>query len=197
MCCSGLRVLVRLSRVRCVCRASEGLVARHGLWSRAASFFRGDRSQFLEAMESGHIPGINGGQLAPGSGLGKRDYTVECEIPRPSLSLWIPGILRADELGEWKDGTAVYLDPSFAPAYMSRMTAHGWTPSGRWSGYSEFLDMNDHYKGRSLRHLRTIAQENNLQFIVQFRDVPYRASPVFANESFAVYRQSPGGSRGR
>jgi len=91
--------------------------------------------------------------------------------------------------GEWKDGTGIYWDPEFAATYVKRLNELGireapMKPSGPDS-------MVEIYKRQSLEHLLDIAHENHLQYIVQYADVTYNATPVHSNHSFRVYAVRP------
>ena len=87
--------------------------------------------------------------------------------------------------GEGRDGTAIYLYPPFAELYRQRMRALGieWGP--KWIDHDA---LQENYRRQSWDRLLTIARENNLSYIIQFRDVPYKVSPVFANHNYAVYK---------
>ncbi len=65
------------------------------------------------------------------------------------------------------------------------MAALGLEPGGTWGGFPE---MRENYKRQSWAGLVEIARENCLRYIVQFRDVPYPVSPVFANPTYAIYK---------
>ena len=87
--------------------------------------------------------------------------------------------------GEWKDGTAIYLYPPFADIYLQRMSEVGWRtpPDLRIPNV-----LKHRYESQSWETLFTIARRNNLQFIVQYREVPYPVTPVYENSVFSVYR---------
>jgi hypothetical protein len=91
--------------------------------------------------------------------------------------------------GEWKDGTSVYLDPEFAPTYLNRMNELGIHEAPMKPNTPN--SMPGIYRRQSLEHLLMIARENHLQYIVQYADVPYNATPVYSNPSFRVYAVSP------
>jgi len=87
--------------------------------------------------------------------------------------------------GEWKDGNQSYYFPPLADTYRRRMTALGLRPGSVWIG---FAAMRDNYKRLSWERLMEIARENHLRYIVQYREVAYPVLPVFANNTFAVYK---------
>ncbi|MGA8220378.1 MAG: DUF6798 domain-containing protein [Candidatus Acidiferrales bacterium] len=86
--------------------------------------------------------------------------------------------------GEWADGIALYLDPSFTDAYRERMLAVGYS-WGKWNGTESITEK---YKHLSWEQLLMLGRENGLRYIIQFRDVAYPAAPVFANQHYAVYK---------
>jgi hypothetical protein len=73
--------------------------------------------------------------------------------------------------------------PPFATIFLQRMTDLG-LPPGRPYGYDELLE---HYKRLPWKRVVAIARRNDLDFIIQFREVSYRAQPIYANDSYAVY----------
>ena len=92
--------------------------------------------------------------------------------------------------GEWKDGTAAYLYPPFADTYISRMRDVGWTTAPDLNGRGT---VQLRYKALSWETLLALATANRLQYIVQYRDVPYpdAPAPVYSNAGFAVYKIQP------
>lgn len=86
--------------------------------------------------------------------------------------------------GEWKDGTAAFHYPPFADVFLRREADFGIRPGPNWPDLG-FIQEN--YKRQSWNHLRTIAIQNHLDYIVQFRDVSYPAEPIFADSWYAVY----------
>lgn len=87
--------------------------------------------------------------------------------------------------GEWKDGSAIYLFPPFTDAYRKRMKALGFTSGPEWIDDQSKIRL---HKQQPWERLSAIARENNLSYVVQFADVRYGLLPVFANDSFAVYK---------
>ena len=49
----------------------------------------------------------------------------------------------------------------------------------------------EYYRRLSWEEVRGIATRNKLDYIVQFRDVQYPATPAFENSRFAIYRVMP------
>lgn len=90
--------------------------------------------------------------------------------------------------GEWKDGTAAFHYPPFADVFLQRESELGITPGNRWPdpGF-----MQENYKHQSWDHLQAIAVQNHLSYVVQFREIPYPAEPVFTNRWYAVYPITP------
>jgi hypothetical protein len=91
--------------------------------------------------------------------------------------------------GEWKDGTAIYLDHAFAPVYINRMNSLGvykppLIPSDPQS-------MPEIFKRLSFDYLRKVALENHLQYIVQYHWVKYAAKPLYSNSSYDIYSVGP------
>jgi len=92
--------------------------------------------------------------------------------------------------GEWKDGTAVYLDPPFADTYISRMNDVGWSTAPDINGHGT---VEQRYRALSWATLLALSRKHHLQYIVQYRDVSYPEAPppVYANPGFAVYKVQP------
>jgi hypothetical protein len=86
--------------------------------------------------------------------------------------------------GEWKDGQAMYLYPPFEDEYRKRMMAVGYS-WGKWNGTEAIAET---YKHLSWERLLAIAQQNHLSYIIQFHDVAYRSTPIFANQHYSVYK---------
>jgi hypothetical protein len=99
-----------------------------------------------------------------------------------------PGGFRAfserSSWGEWKDGQAMYLYPPFEAEYRKRMMAVGYS-WGNWMGTEAITQK---YKQLSWNQLLETARENHLSYIIQFREVIYPANPLFANQSYSVYK---------
>ncbi len=88
--------------------------------------------------------------------------------------------------GEWSDGNAMYFYPAFADTFLGRVKVLDQTlarPQG--AGIVDF--MMEVYKNQSWDRIRSVANENKLDYIVQFRSVQYPIEPVYANERFAIY----------
>jgi hypothetical protein len=99
-----------------------------------------------------------------------------------------PGGFRAfserSSWGEWRDGQAMYLYPPFENEYRKRMMAVGYS-WGKWNGTEAITEA---YKHLSWERLSVIARQNHLSYIIQFRNVSYPATPIFANQDYAVYK---------
>jgi hypothetical protein len=99
-----------------------------------------------------------------------------------------PGGFRAfserSSWGEWRDGQAMYLYPPFESEFRRRMMAVGYS-WGKWNG-TETITAT--YKHLTWERLSAIAHQNHLSYIIQFRDVVYPATPVFANQDYSVYK---------
>jgi Domain of unknown function (DUF6798) len=103
---------------------------------------------------------------------------------------------RRSSWGEWKDGTAVYLYPPLADTYISRMKDVGWSVAPDLNGRGT---VRERYKQLSWGKLLALAEKNNLQYIVQYRDVSYPAAPApaYSNPGFTVYKVQPRDKSGR
>lgn len=86
--------------------------------------------------------------------------------------------------GEWTDGNVMITHPPFADVFLQRMAALGLEPGHPW----ELARLEENYRGQSWERVHKIARENQLEYIIQFRDVSYAARPVYQNREFAVYR---------
>ncbi len=87
--------------------------------------------------------------------------------------------------GEWSDGNAMYFYPAFADTFLGRVKVLDQTPRPQGAGIVDF--MMEAYKNQSWDRIRSVANENKLDYIVQFRSVQYPIEPVYANERFAIY----------
>jgi hypothetical protein len=87
--------------------------------------------------------------------------------------------------GEWKDGSLIYTFPPLADEWIRRMRAIGVRPEPFVGSYER---MQNDYKEQSWVHLAGVARAEKIDYIVQYRDVPYSIPRVFANARFAVYR---------
>ena len=86
---------------------------------------------------------------------------------------------------EWKDGNTFMTFPPYADEWLRRMRVIGIRlkpPLG------SPRSMQNDYKEQSWEHLLSVAREEKIDYIVQFKEVPYTVLPVFANERFAVYK---------
>ena len=86
--------------------------------------------------------------------------------------------------GEWKDRQAMYHYPRFEQEYRKRMMAVG-TSWGKWYGTAAITETYQHLPWDQLLE---VARQNHLDYIIQFHDVVYTATPIFANEDYAVYK---------
>jgi hypothetical protein len=80
---------------------------------------------------------------------------------------------------EWKDGVIIFNVPLYASEWLRRM---------RTIGFRHRRRMRNDYEEQSWEHLPSVARAEKIDYIVQFKEVPYSILPVFANERFAVYR---------
>jgi len=90
--------------------------------------------------------------------------------------------------GEWKDGTAIYLIPSFSDEYLRRMREVGIDTSNHWI---ELKQMMKNYDRLPWEQLLKVAQTNKLDYIVQFRDARYPDHAIYSNSRYAVYKVRP------
>ena len=88
--------------------------------------------------------------------------------------------------GEWSDGNAMYFDPEFANTFRNRVAALDAAPVPQGTGIIDSL--TERYKEQPWDRIQAIAQQNHLEYIVQFRSTPYSAAPVYANATFAIYK---------
>ena len=88
--------------------------------------------------------------------------------------------------GEWSDGNAMYFYPAFADTFLKRVAALDRAPVPQGTGIIDSLA--EVYKKQSWDRLRAVANENKLDYIVQFGSARYPSEPVYANASFAIYR---------
>jgi hypothetical protein len=87
--------------------------------------------------------------------------------------------------GEWSDGNAMYFYPAFAGTFMKRLRAFGTEPVPRGSDIADSYE--DAYKKWSWDRAQSVARENGLAYVLQYKDVKYPVAPVYANEGFAIY----------
>ena len=80
----------------------------------------------------------------------------------------------------------MFVYPPFADVFLRRMAALGLQPGATWFAANPGL-LEDNYKRQSWDHILTIARENQLDYIVQFRSVHYPVVPVYENSELAVY----------
>ncbi len=88
--------------------------------------------------------------------------------------------------GEWSDGNAMYFDPAFANTFRNRVAALDQAPVPEGTGIVD--SVTERYKSQSWDRIRALANENKLDYIVQFRSAQYPAAPAYANAMFAIYR---------
>jgi hypothetical protein len=89
--------------------------------------------------------------------------------------------------GEWKDGDAIYSFPAFAGEWRRRMDAVGIPLMAEKHRRNNRL-LEQYYKEQSWEHLLAVAREHQINYVVQFAEVPYGVPSVFRNKEFAVYR---------
>jgi hypothetical protein len=88
--------------------------------------------------------------------------------------------------GEWSDGNAMYFYPAFADTFLKRVAALDRAPVPQGTGIIDSLA--EVYKKQSWDRIRAVANENKLDYIVQFRSARYPSEPAYANAGFAIYR---------
>lgn len=86
--------------------------------------------------------------------------------------------------GEWEDGAALHYFPEFTDLYRQRMLSVGYS----WNKWGGVVEMAENYKHLSWEHLETLARQNHLSYIIQFREASYPVAPAFANQRYAVYK---------
>ncbi len=91
--------------------------------------------------------------------------------------------------GEFTDGNAMYFDPSFATKFLTRILAIHKPIAAQGLNVAALL--REYYERLSWEQIRGIATRNNLNYIVQYREIKYPKSPVFQNGCFAIYNVSP------
>ena len=89
------------------------------------------------------------------------------------------------------DGVISVHYPPFADEFVKRMAEFGFRPGPVWQRGQggDFMEAN--YRKQSWNHLRELATNNGLDYIVQFRDVQYPVVPIFENSTYAVYQARP------
>lgn len=86
---------------------------------------------------------------------------------------------------EWKDGNTAFNFPPYADEWLRRMRAIGIRlQPARATAQS----IQNDYKDQPRDYLWRVAREERIDYIVQFKQVPYDIPPVFENERFAVYK---------
>lgn len=88
--------------------------------------------------------------------------------------------------GEWSDGNAMYFDPEFANTFRNRVAVLKDPPVPEGTGIVDSL--TERYKEQPWDRIQAVAQQNRLDYIVQFRSTPYSAAPVYANATFGIYK---------
>lgn len=88
--------------------------------------------------------------------------------------------------GEWSDGNAMYFYPAFADTFVKRVAVLDPVPVPR--GLEIIDSMTAAYANQTWRRIRAVAEEHQLDYIVQFRSTAYPAEPVYANSAFAIYK---------
>jgi hypothetical protein len=103
--------------------------------------------------------------------------------------------------GEWKDGDILYTFPTFAGEWRRYIGAVGTQsidgqhkPNTILQQYKEqswayrestILQL---YKEQSWEYILAVAREHQMNYVVQYAEVPYGVPSVFRNKEFAVYR---------
>jgi hypothetical protein len=88
--------------------------------------------------------------------------------------------------GEWSDGNAMYFDPAFADVFLKRVKTLDPDPVPQGTGIIDTL--TEVYRKQSWDRIRAVANENHLDYIVQFKAVKYPGVPVYEDEGFAIYK---------
>ena len=83
----------------------------------------------------------------------------------------------------------MYYDPPFAEIFLTRMAAVHEPIA--LPGPGVLASWQEYYRRQSWEQVRGIATRNNLDYIVQFRDVQYPATAVFESGRYAIYRAVP------
>jgi hypothetical protein len=86
---------------------------------------------------------------------------------------------------DWKDGNAMFTLPEYAAEWRRRLDAIGIRLV---VGREDYAGKIQQYKEQSWERLLTVAREHNLNYLIQYGEVPYPVTPVFTNERFSVYK---------
>jgi len=117
-----------------------------------------------------------------------RRTPVEARFLVPPIGCGFRSISERSSWGEWKDGLAAWHYPPFADVFLQRVSEFGNLPGARRRDQDDLEALMERsYKGESWNSLRMIAQENKLDYVIQFADIEYPAEPVFRNNLYAVY----------
>lgn len=87
--------------------------------------------------------------------------------------------------GEWSDGNAMYFYPPLATTFLERVKI--FDPAVVPDGPGTNDAVTELYKRMPWDQLHAIANENQLEYVIQFSDAQYPAKPVYANDEFAIY----------
>ena len=80
----------------------------------------------------------------------------------------------------------MYFDPDFATTFLKRESAFGELPDQARPGIADSL--TEQYQRQPWDRIVEIANQNRLDYILQFRSTLYPMDPVYANSVFAVYK---------
>jgi hypothetical protein len=90
---------------------------------------------------------------------------------------------------DWKDFDGVYTWPPYLVEWEHRVEDLGISfPPGRPVALAS---MSASYREKALESLRAVARRHRISFIIRTRDAHDRETPVFVNETFAVYTVTP------
>jgi hypothetical protein len=116
-----------------------------------------------------------------------RDHTPrEAKFMVPPAGCGFRVLSQRSSWGEWSDGNIMYFYPAFADTFLKRMETLDPTPVPCGTGIVDSL--SEVYKGEPWDRIQAVANENKLDYIVQFGSSPYPVAPVYANSGFAIYR---------
>jgi hypothetical protein len=118
--------------------------------------------------------------------LWARDHTPrEASFLVPPVGCGFRIFSERSSWGEWSDGNAMYFYPAFADTFLKRVEI--LDPAAVPSGTDITDSVADTYQQQSWDRIQAVANENNLDYIVQSISAQYPAKPVYANAAFAIY----------
>jgi hypothetical protein len=118
--------------------------------------------------------------------LWARDHTPrEASFLVPPVGCGFRVFSERSSWGEWSDGNAIYFYPAFADTFLKRVEI--LDPAAVPEGTDITDSVADVYRQQAWNRIRAVANENNLDYIVQSKNAEYPAKPVYANAAFAIY----------